>query len=278
MACPCETLSIRSCPPYANAEDVATLLSSICADCVATVPALTDSADFCQDGFGGAKDDCCELQVIFEGSRVWFSTDCSNWYQAGCDVCYFEVVSTSPQNTWCSLAQAGGVDTDCCTPMFFKETDTDDIWLTHDCVTFVNLTTATPIVQQTDVQTFSGSVAITPTASYLDDPQSANVVMTLEFPALVIVHTVFSIKGDSSTSCYIHTLVKNITDATNFSRDSVQTATVTNGVQFSQSQRHFQYLPAGTYTFQLQYVCGASCGNPLEKFSTMFVHTVYDIR
>jgi hypothetical protein len=80
MACSCESSTVvRSCAPYANVNDVNNLLSAICPNCAAVVPAGTSSSNFCSLGFDGAMDDCCEYLVVFEGTNIWFSVDCSLW-------------------------------------------------------------------------------------------------------------------------------------------------------------------------------------------------------
>jgi hypothetical protein len=79
MACSCSSsTTVRSCAPYANVNDVNNLLSAVCPNCTQTVPSGTDSSLFCSF-FGGAMDDCCEFLIVFEGTNVWISSDCSIW-------------------------------------------------------------------------------------------------------------------------------------------------------------------------------------------------------
>ena len=79
MVCVCDDNTIiRSCPPYANVNDVNELLAAICPNCSAVVAPGTDKSLFCAE-FGGSIDECCEYLIVFEGSNIWLSPDCSTW-------------------------------------------------------------------------------------------------------------------------------------------------------------------------------------------------------
>jgi hypothetical protein len=266
--CPCETLSIRTCAPYANAEDVAALLASTCVECVAVVPAGTASSLFCAE-FGGAKDDCCELLIVFEGERIWFSTDCSTWYQSGCDTCYFEVGIGDAQNTWCTLAEATGIDTDCCKPMFFY--DTVDIWLTNDCTTFQNLTTRTPAALDVfSISSDAGGATLVADSTWRVWPFQADVPIAMIKPGFIVAH--MNVLGPN---CAFSFRMYATTRSAWFTNNGYYPVTGLSSGKHSMSA--VDYVPTpGTFYVRPHYYMGTGCGTNTVKSWYLTIHAIYE--
>jgi hypothetical protein len=272
MVCICDTnITIRNCPPFANADDIVDLIAAICPDCVGTVPALTDSSNFCSLAFGGAMDECCDLLIVFEGTRIWFSTDCSTWYQAGCDVCWYEVPPATPESSFCTLAQGAGVDTDCCVPMFIY--DGTNVYMSEDCVTWFIIASASKEVEQAASENWTGSSVLAGTGVPLDLPQLADMVITTEQDGLVIAQT-WAYLNNHIGSCGTALSVYNVTLGTWFT--TVGYGDPSLGLDGPLIEQHYQRLVAGTYTFRVYYQNGGGCTSNTIVRASQFFHTVYD--
>jgi hypothetical protein len=270
MVCPCDSNTvIRSCPPYANAEDVNELLQAICPDCFVAVPASTPPANFCSY-FGGAKDDCCEVLTVLEGDSVWYSTDCSNWYRAGCNDCYYKVPNGTLQSLWCTVAEANGIDINCCRPLFIEHEN--KVYITDDCVNWTLVSTAdSTALQDAGSSYWTGNILVTNTSSLLDHPSLSdfNVSMLKSGLAVFDAFTSFTKTG----TCDFQLSLYNSTLATYATPNFLSHVNVSSGLYH---YRFFQRLSSGVYTYQLRYFNLATCSamNFLQA-SQMFT-TIYD--
>lgn len=73
MSCPCNSISIETCPPYANVNSVQHLFEeAVCSECFGTVAPGTPTGDFIADAFGGILNPCCDIAFVSdEAGNVW---------------------------------------------------------------------------------------------------------------------------------------------------------------------------------------------------------------
>lgn len=272
MVCICdEGISIRTCGPFANRDDVMDMVSKLCQDCVGSVPLGTDPADFCTLAFGGAMDDCCEMLFVFEGTEnVWYSTDCTNWVLPGCNDCVYDIdpVTYPDKTTWCAVADAAGLSTDCCHPMWFN--DGSDIWWTDDCTNFYNMTQLIPPTIAASGAEVKQTIALGVNA-YFAYPNLAQVTVTLEKSAMVIIDGSFHSGGNEAGRWAAFYNVTNGNYVTNW-RDQGDLAGGTEARTYA-----YEYLPAGTYTFEMRYWITSITGSPTGYAAGFRVFSVYDI-
>jgi hypothetical protein len=65
-------------PPYANVDDIQSLIDKLCVECYTEVAPDTLPSAFCAE-FGSSMPGCCETLLVKEGENFWISNDCSNW-------------------------------------------------------------------------------------------------------------------------------------------------------------------------------------------------------
>ena len=140
----CE-VSVNSCAPYANVDDVRSLFNTVFDTCITSVPNGTATGNFIEVGFGDdGPGECCGYYVVevlgadpeVDPSVFYLSTNGEDWYQftESVDSCTVELPAGTLESNYLTAGWGGSAPTGC-DILSVQYDDQSNMWISPDAGT-----------------------------------------------------------------------------------------------------------------------------------------------